>query len=115
LTHIDIQIAGLNDIIRMKLPVIYEGRNKLESSGLLLVVYVSEVIVHGIEKDIPESIIFDVSDKRAGDVINASMITLNNGVKLLDGTNEVLAVVSEPKRVETEVEDQAAPSTVHAE
>lgn len=108
MTHIDIQIAGLNDNVKMKLPVVFEGRTKLEAHGLLLDVHASEVTVFGKEKDIPESIMVDVSEGKVGDVIDVASLTVGNGVKLLDEAHEVLAIITEPKRVQEDKEEAAA-------
>lgn len=108
--HIDIQVAGLNDIVKMKLPVIYEGRGKLESQGLVLDINISEVTLHGMEKDMPEKIIIDAGDKKAGDVITASMLELGEGLKLVDDPDEVMATVNEPQRIEIEQAEENAAS-----
>jgi ribosomal protein L25, Ctc-form len=111
ITHIDIQAAGLDDKIKMKLPVVFHGRTRLESSGLILDEYLSKVSVYGKEKDIPDEISFDVSDKKAGSVIKVSNLAAINGVKFLDEPNEVIAIINEPKRVDIEATEEAAPTT----
>ncbi len=114
LMHIDIQVAGSEDMVRMKLPVIFEGREKLELKGLMLDVHASQVTLHGMEKDLPEKLTIDIGDKNAGDIITASMLKLGAGLKLVGDPDEILAIINEPQIEEEETEPKTESTNANA-
>ncbi|RKD24862.1 large subunit ribosomal protein L25 [Caminicella sporogenes DSM 14501] len=95
--HIDIQAISQKDKVRLKLPVIFEGREKMEQKGQILQVLISEVEVIGKIEKIPESININVSNKELGDSVKVKDIQLDDEIKILEDVNEVLAIVTAAK------------------
>ncbi|MDP4091740.1 MAG: 50S ribosomal protein L25 [Bacillota bacterium] len=95
--HIDLQSISASEIVKLKIPVVYKGRNKLEMKGFVLDTMMPEVEVIGSVDLIPESAEIDVSGKTQGDKIIVNDITIDNRIKLHHNMDEVVAVIVAPK------------------
>lgn len=99
--HVELQTVHDNDIVRLKVPLVFHGRDKLTGKQQLLVESISEVEIMGKASLIPEFVNIDVSDRKIGDRITVNDIDVNDELKVLQDQNEVLAVIN-PVREYTE-------------
>ena len=83
------------DSVKLKVPVNFVGQGYLESKGLLLEVFVSEVQLQGHPEDIPENITVDVSKLSHGDVILPKDLTIAENLKIDINDDRVIATVGE--------------------
>lgn len=95
--HIELQTIRSDDVIRLKVPVVYQGKEKLAARRQLLQELVSEVEIRGKATDMQEFLCVDVEDRNAGDKITVKDIQLENGLEILEDENETLAVIIELK------------------
>ena len=104
--HVDFQYVKANEIIKLKVPVTFEGQGALETNRLVLETFASEIEVQGAVEKLPEKIEIDVSNKKFEDKILAKDITLPEGVHLVTAEDTLLALVagteSEPEEEETD-------------
>lgn len=106
--HLDMQVLTGNERIKVKVPVVLAGREKLEKNNLILEIFNSEVEISGPANKLPESFTIDVSKMNAGDVITAGDIELTDrDIRMITAVEETLAVVSVPKQSEEDVEDNS--------
>jgi len=91
--HVDLQTVSKDSYVKLKVPVYYSGKEKLESKGLLLQVLMTEVEVKGKVESIPESITIDVDNKELGDKILLKDLNVDKQVKILEESDSVLAVI----------------------
>lgn len=109
--HIDLQAVSADEIIKLKVPVIYNGITFLESKKLTIQINISEIEIEGAVKSLPESIHVDISSKNLGDKIILKDLELDSKIKIHADENEILAVIIEPKNyapvAEEETEEQA--------
>jgi large subunit ribosomal protein L25 len=103
--HVDLQAIAVDEIIRTTIPVIFSGRENVESKKLLLEVYLFEIEVSGPANIIPDSITIDVSGNEAGDTVTMADIELDSQIDPITPLDEVLAVVTMPMIEEEESED----------
>lgn len=94
LVHVDFQYVSKNEVIKMSIPVNYEGLEALNSKKLLLNTLLSEIEMQGDVEKIPEYIKVDVSKLDYNDKIFARDINLPDGVQLLVDSDTLLAVVN---------------------
>ncbi|MBZ4647133.1 MAG: ribosomal protein [Clostridia bacterium] len=99
IVHIDIQTISQNDDVKLKLPIVFTGRNKLEERKLLLQVLIPEIEVLGKASELPEFITIDVSGKKSGEKITVNDIRMTEQIRVLSDTKDVLAIVIEPKEL----------------
>jgi len=95
--HVGLQAIHSDDTIRLKVPVVFQGKEKLGARQLLLQELFTEVEVSGKAADMPEFVSVDVEDKILGDKITVRDIRVGDGIKILDDENEIIAVVSAMK------------------
>ncbi len=104
--HVDFQYVKANEVIKLKVPVTFEGQGALETNRLVLETFASEIEVQGAVEKLPEKIEIDVSNKKFEDKILAKDITLPEGVHLVTAEDTLLALVagteSEPEEEETD-------------
>ncbi|AEF94997.1 50S ribosomal protein L25 [Desulfotomaculum nigrificans CO-1-SRB] len=99
--HIDLQTVTDNDTVRVKIPVLFKGKNRLEEKKLLLQVFLPEVEVAGKVNLLPEFITVDVENKELGDKITVKdLLKVNDEIKILNEEDEILAVVSIGKELD---------------
>lgn len=108
--HVDFQYVKANEVIKLKVPVTFEGQGALETNRLVLETFVSEIEVQGAVEKLPEKIEIDVSNKKFEDKILAKDITLPEGVHLVTAEDTLLALVAgtegEPEEEETETDEK---------
>ncbi len=105
--HIDLQAIDKDEIIRLKVPVVFEGKEKLASNRYLLQEFINEVEIMVKAADIPELISVDVGNRELGDKITISDLPIGDDIKVLHDEDEILAVVSAAK-VDSEAASEAA-------
>lgn len=107
--HVDFQYVKANEVIKLKVPVTFEGQGALETNRLVLETFASEIEVQGAVEKLPEKIEIDVSNKKFEDKILAKDITLPEGVHLVTAEDTLLALVAgtegEPEE-ETETDEK---------
>lgn len=106
--HIDLQAIHDDDVIRLKVPVIFNGKEKLGIVHEILQEYVSEVEIMGKAACLPQSLTVDIGDKKYGDKITVKDIPVEDGIKILNDKKEVIAVVTAVKETAEAEEDAAA-------
>ncbi|WP_373898881.1 50S ribosomal protein L25 [Haloimpatiens sp. FM7315] len=92
--NIDIQMVSKDEEVRQAVPIMFNGKNLLESKGLLLQVLLTEVDVTAKAAEIPNSFTIDLNNKDNGDVIKAKDIELNADIKLSTEPETVIASVT---------------------
>lgn len=92
--HVDFQYVKENEVIKMKIPVSYEGMDKLLSRKLVLETYLSELEMQGNVEKIPEFIKIDVSNMDFDDKLSAGDIKLPEEIRLITEPDTLLAVVN---------------------
>ena len=110
--HADFQYVKKGDSVKLKVPVNFVGQGYLESKGLLLEVFVSEVQLQGHPEDIPENITVDVSKLSHGDVILPKDLTIAENLKIDINDDRVIATVGELVSKEQEDMIEETESTI---
>ena len=111
--HIDFLAIDMNKKIKVKVPVEFEGVALAVKSGIgTLVKVLHEVEIEALPKDLPHSLIVDISKlATVEDQILVSDIKLPNGVIVINKENDVVASIA--LQVE-EKEEVAAPVDLSA-
>lgn len=100
--HIDFHQVNLKEKVTANVPVEFEGESQLVKDGLaVLDTHLDEVEVEALPTDIPEKVVFDLSQLLVlGDQIKASSVNLPNGVTLLTDPETVVVALGEPQKEE---------------
>lgn len=105
LLHIDIQMIGQGQDIRLQLPITFKGKENLEPKHLLLHVNKSEVEVTGKAELMPDAIVIDVSAKNVGDNITSDDFQLTD-LTVLDKPGEVYGIITAIRTAEVDNEPE---------
>lgn len=114
--HVDFQAVSENEVVRLKIPINYEGVHQLESKKLLLLPNVTEIELEGKLSELPDSLNIDVGGKKVGDKVLVHDLKLAQGVRAHIEEDSILAVVTAPKEnAPAEAENtEAAPAEASA-
>lgn len=80
--HVDFQYVNKDEIIKLNIPVVFEGEGVLGSKALLLETFVDEIELKGEVDKFPEEVKFDVSNLTYGGKVFAKDLELPEGIKL---------------------------------
>jgi large subunit ribosomal protein L25 len=104
--HVDFQRISIDEKIKVGVPVEISGIARgVKEFGGILDHGVREVLTHCTPKQIPKSIVVDVSEMEIGDTIHLSDVTARYPeLEFLDDPNVALVHVSPPKKLEVPAE-----------
>jgi large subunit ribosomal protein L25 len=100
--HFDIHILNQQDDIRVKLQLAFTGIEELEHKNIELKIHKKEVDVSGKAGLLPEHLVVNVENMKAGDMIQAKDLDLDKSCKIHDPDSEIYAVASAKKTEEKE-------------
>ena len=111
--HIDFLAIDINKPIEVQVPIEFVGIAQAEKDGLgVLVKVLHQFEVEALPKDIPHSIVVDVTSLAVLDAkIHVKDVTLPLGVKMLTEIDEVIALIAPMKE---EKEEEATPVDLSA-
>ena len=102
ITHIDFYEIERGKVLRTRVPVRLEGVSPGVREGGVLEHQLHELEIECLPKDLPESVIIDISILNIGDSIHVSDVTPPEGVKYLNAEEYVIVSVSHRKAEEVE-------------
>jgi len=109
IVHADLLRVAMDEVIRLKVPVLLKGTPKAEHS--ILQQPLDAVEVECLPANIPESIVFGVVDLQIGQSVKVSDLAVPAGVKIL---TEPDAIVASLTLAQEEVVAEAAPAVAAA-
>ncbi len=113
--HIDFFEVRMDEKIKTKVPLVFIGESlAIKSDGGVLVRALQEVEIEALPKDLPKEIIIDISAlKTFEDKLLVKNIAVDDGIKILAGLDDVVALVA-PPRSDKEMEDLESKAEVAA-
>ncbi len=107
--HISMHVVKKDQVIKMKVPIIYNGHEKLAEKRLIFQPYTTEFELTGPSVDIPENIVVDVAEMSLGDKVEVKDISVNPSLTVLEDPEKILAVVTASRtNLPTEDEDSSS-------
>ena len=108
--HLDFIKVSMEEKVSVEVPVEIKGESKgVKEGGGVLDHLLWQVKVECLPKDIPESIVVDVSDLEVGDSLHVEDLNVSEGVKILTSSKDVVLAVT--SAVEEEAEEEALEET----
>jgi len=106
ISHIDFYQPSLEEKTVVKIPIVLEGTSPaVKESGGTLVKYISEVDVKALPQNLPKEIKINVENLNTfEDNILIKDLKLPEGVEILRNSNDIVASVLPPEKVEEELE-----------
>lgn len=111
--HADFYKVRLDEKIKTKVPVIFKGESPaVIDLGGIFVRNINELEVEALPQDLPHEITVNISSlKNFGDQILVRNIKLNGDIKIIAGTDDIMATVQEPISEEELKAQLEAPTT----
>jgi large subunit ribosomal protein L25 len=108
--HIVVHLVSLEQEVKMRLPITYNGQEQLEHRLLHLQVYRSDIEVLGKPDRMPDVIAVNISEKEFGESITTIDFKLSPEIKILDPEHEIYAVIKSRQEVAQEEPKEAKPA-----
>jgi large subunit ribosomal protein L25 len=111
--HIDLLRVRLDEAIHAVVPLELTGTEDAPGvkEGGVLEQITRELNVQALPTAIPESIVYDVSEMVIGDTLLLSVLTVPEGVTLLDDLEETVLVTLSPPRLQVESDEEIESET----
>ena len=108
--HVDLFALDMNKAVRVSVEVRMEGKPVGLSEGGMLNIVARQIEIECLPAQIPEFIAADVSGLNVGDALHVSDLKIPQGLKVITGMEQTLAVVSviEEEAAATPAADAAA-------
>ncbi|MFU0827349.1 MAG: 50S ribosomal protein L25 [Lachnoclostridium sp.] len=103
--HIEFYASSEDKVVKVKVPLIFKGKELITKSNLVLNILEEEVEVQGLLKDLPEFIEIDVSSMRNAGTIKMKDIPLPEGIKLLSKKDETVAIAEKANEFKQDEEE----------
>lgn len=91
--HVDLQYVKDDEIIKMNIPMSYDGLEYLSGKKLILEKAISRIPVVGPIQNLPESFVLNVGELDHGSKIFAHQITLPDDTELLLNPETIIATI----------------------
>lgn len=95
--HVSLQAVASDEVLKVKIPIIFQGKEELFKRQLLLEILQPEIVVETKLDTLPEFLEIDISDKQFDDKITIADLTPADGVKIVNGSDELIAIVTSLK------------------
>lgn len=92
--HVDLFALDMNKPVRISVEVRTEGKPVGLADGGLLNVVLRQIEIECLPTQIPEFFVADVSSMGVGDAIHVSSLNIPEGIKVITGLEQTIAVVS---------------------
>jgi large subunit ribosomal protein L25 len=103
--HIDFLEFEKGKVLRTEIPIHVVGTSKGVKMGGILETFIRDIEIECLPRDIPDSIVMDVSDLEIGDSLHARDIQVDQKVKILTNPEQVVVTVGMPTKIEVPVEE----------
>ena len=104
--HLDFIKVSMEEKITVEIPVEVKGEPKGVKAGGVLAHTLWKIEVECLPKDIPESIVIDVSDLEIGHSIHVEDLKVPEGVEILTDAEDVVVTVAAPVKEEEIVPEE---------
>lgn len=91
--HVDFQFVKAEEVIKMRIPMVYEGIDRLRSKKFILEKAVSKIPVKGPVNVLPEAFVIDAGALNQGTKISIRDLVLPEGIELLLHPETIIATI----------------------
>lgn len=91
--HVDFQYVKEDELIKLPIPVVYEGLEFLSGKKLILEKFIPTLSVKGRIQNLPENFVINVGALERGAKILASQVSLPDNTELLINPETIIATV----------------------
>ncbi len=109
ITHVDFLEFEKGKMLKTEIPIKVTGSSVGVKKGGILEVFIRDIEVECLPKDIPDSISLDVSDMDIGNSLHVRDIEVSDKVRILSNPDQVVITIGTPTKVEEPVLEEEIP------
>lgn len=117
--HIDIQVFGQDDVVKLTVPIHFTGADELMVKRLVVSILMNEIEITGPAIKIPQSFTIDLLDKQEDGIVTVADLGVSEDLRLSADLTDVLATIveaeEEPEEESEETEEMVAPEVIGEE
>jgi len=91
--HVAMRIVNEHDLVKQKVPIIFQGQEELAKNNLIVQVLIPEAEISGKAAEIPEAIYINIKDKKPGEKVTVADINVGPSLKVMDDPNKTYAII----------------------
>jgi len=101
--HIDFLEFERGKLLKTEIPVKVTGTSAGVKKGGILEVFLRDIEVECLPRDIPDSIVIDVSELEVGDSLHVRDLQIDEKLKILSNPEQVVIAIGTPTKVEVPI------------
>ncbi|MCK4924081.1 MAG: 50S ribosomal protein L25, partial [Spirochaetes bacterium] len=106
--HIDFLEFEKGKALKTEVPIHVIGNSKGVKVGGILETFLHDLEIECLPRDIPNSVVIDVTHMDIGDSLHARDITVEDKIKILTNPEQVVIAIGMPTKIEEPVEEEEA-------
>ena len=106
--HIDFLEFEKGKALKTEVPIHVIGDSKGVKVGGILETFLHDLEIECLPRDIPNSVVIDVTHMDIGDSLHARDITVEDKIKILTNPEQVVIAIGMPTKIEEPVEEEEA-------
>ncbi|OGF62873.1 hypothetical protein A2662_00330 [Candidatus Giovannonibacteria bacterium RIFCSPHIGHO2_01_FULL_45_33] len=115
-THVDFYIVDMSKTLKVDVQLEFVGESEAVKNGGILVKVHHELEIEALPKDLPHSIIVDISSLKVfEDKITVGNLKIPHGVKVIKSPEETVVLVEPPRAEEAVATVETAPDLANIE
>jgi len=101
--HIDFLEFERGKLLKTEIPVKVTGTSAGVKKGGILEVFLRDIEVECLPRDIPDSIVVDVSEFEVGDSLHVRDLQIDEKLKILSNPEQVVVAIGTPTKIEVPI------------
>lgn len=93
--HIDIQVFNKDDVVRLTVPIYFNGADDLAAKNLVVSMLMNEIEITGAAADIPQSFTVDLLEKVEEGIVTVADLGISEDLKLSVELTDPLVTIAE--------------------
>lgn len=95
--HVSLQAVTSDELVKVKIPVVFQGKDELAKKHLVLEILQPEIMVETKPDTLPEFLETDISDKQVDYKVTIADLSPVEGVEIIKGNDDLIAIITSPK------------------
>jgi len=104
--HVDFFEIEKGKLLKTEIPIRVEGTAKGVKKGGILEVFIRDIEIECLPKDIPDFILVNIEDLGVGDSLHIKDIKVEENITILDNSEQVIITIGTPTVIKAPVEEK---------
>lgn len=104
--HVDFFEIEKGKLLRTEIPIKIEGTSTGVKKGGILEVFMRDLEIECLPKDIPDSITIDITELEVGDSVHVKNLKVDDKITIISNSEQVVVTIGTPTVIKVPVEEE---------